>query len=934
VVVGREFEIDHLLRAVHESRAGGSSCVFLVGEGGVGKTRLLAEVAAESRQLGLAVLAGRSPVTTPVAFSVVAEALRSWLRAHRIETTMAPYDAGLRLVLPEWPSDGASATSLSEAQLRLLALEGVVRLTREIAATDSAAVLLLDDLHGADHDSLEAIRYLAAASIERVLIVGALRSREATLPEQVVRALQRDAVADVFELEPLGRRQVTDLLGALLDGEPPPELVADVVARTDGVPLLVEEVLDAHLRSGSIDVGERGVQWRGGTTGVPRTICDMVQVRLERLPTQPREVVTVGAVLGDFDVALLVAVTRRTVAAVGEAVAAGVDGGLLETVGGGVDFRHDVIREGVLEATLPHVLNAIHQRAAEALADASVKDPAMLERRAHHLEQIGEHDVAAALLTTAATTSLAEHALLGAEALARKAVELARAPQTRDEASDALARALAVQGRWSDALALDEEAVSEHGATPTRRNRMALCAVEAARPDIASALIARAIEEGDESPHVHVIAGRLALSAGDADTALAASKRALAAATEAGDAEARCAALDLEGRALDYAGRRDEATRVWTRQANEAEAAGLTEARIRAVVMLGKIELFDGRRPGRLYEARDLARDAGALVEQAWAEENLAIALIIQGDPAAGARLLDDAIARCRALQLDQVAYLLAARGGAASLCEPDTAAAYLDEAERLDPTAYMTIHTNGLRADIALRRGRYDEAVEWGRRCVETMRSIPGGVPSDSPCWLVWALAAAGRTQDARQALSDARAMPDLARWHGRPVQLVAVEAVLNGDERGFDDAIASVVGRMPLDIALMRTLAAEILPGPARARWLREALDVYEAAGAELESSRVRRLLREAGGPVPRRRRVAADVPDELARHGVTSREAEVLRLLADGLSNAVIAERLYLSVRTVETHVSSLLAKLHVDSRGRLTVLSATAFGGARS
>src|SRR5207249_11625150 len=107
---------------------------------------------------------------------------------------------------------------------------------------------------------------------------------------------------------------------------------------------------------------------------------------------------------------------------------------------------------------------------------------------------------------------------------------------------------------------------------------------------------------------------------------------------------------------------------------------------------------------------------------------------------------------------------------------------------------------------------------------------------------------------------------------------------------------------------------------------RWLREALDIYEAASAEQESARVRRLLREAGGPVPRRRRVAADVPGELAKHGVTSREAEVLRLLGDGLSNAVIAERLYLSVRTVETHVSSLLAKLQVEGRGQLTALSA--------
>src|SRR6266550_244162 len=100
VVVGREVELDQLVRAVHEARAGGSSCVFLVGEGGVGKTRLLSEVAAESRQLGLAVMSGRSPVTTPVAFSIVAEALRSWLRSHEPESPMAPFDRGLQLVVP------------------------------------------------------------------------------------------------------------------------------------------------------------------------------------------------------------------------------------------------------------------------------------------------------------------------------------------------------------------------------------------------------------------------------------------------------------------------------------------------------------------------------------------------------------------------------------------------------------------------------------------------------------------------------------------------------------------------------------------------------------------------------------------------------------------------------------------------------------------
>jgi DNA-binding CsgD family transcriptional regulator/tetratricopeptide (TPR) repeat protein len=927
VVVGREVELDQLVRAVHGAREGGSSCAFLVGEGGVGKTRLLAEVAAESRQLGLAVMAGRSPVATPVAFSVLAEALRSWLRANDGDRAMPPFDAGLRLVLPEWPG-AATAGGLSDAQLRLLALEGVVRLVQDIAASTRGAVLLLDDLHAADPDSLEAIRYLAAASAKRVLIVGALRSREGMLPEQVVRSLQRDGVADVFDLEPLGRREVTELLGALLDAEPPRELVDDVVARTDGVPLLVEEVLDAHLRSGAIDLGERGARWRGGTVVVSRTVRDMVEARLERLSKRERDLVTAGAVLGDFEASLLALVAQQSVAAVGDAVAAATNAGVLETVGGSVDFRHALIREAVLEATLPHVLHALHRRAATALAERSMSEATTLERRAGHLEQIGEHGEAALLLTAAASRRLDEHALLSAEALARRALDLAIDPPERKAASDTLARALATQGRWTDALTLDETADRAHGEDPARRRRMAACAVEAAQPDLARVLIARAIEAGDESPHVHAIAGRLALAEGKADEALASAERALAAAEQADDIGARGAALDVLGRALDYAGRREEARRVWTRQAEEAEAAGLTEARMRAVVQLGKLEVFEGVEPDRLYEAVDLARAAGALVEQAWAEENLAIALIVQGDPTAGANILHDAIERCRDLRLDQLPYLLAALGGAESLRGAHSVASSLfDEAERLAPTADMAIHTYGIRADIALRAGRYAEGLDWYERCVKLIRSSPGGMPSDSPCWLVWALAAVDRADDAADALREARSFPDdLARWHGRPVLLAAGEALLNGDESGIDAAIASATGRMPFEIALMRVLGAEILAGPARVRWLREALEVYESHGMELESARVRRLLREAGGPVPRRRRTGGSVPEELAKEGVTFRETEVLRLVGEGLSNAVIAERLYLSIRTVETHVSSLLAKLHVESRGQLTALSA--------
>jgi DNA-binding CsgD family transcriptional regulator/tetratricopeptide (TPR) repeat protein len=935
LVVGREFELDRLRRALDDVRHGAAGCLLLAGEGGVGKTRLVTEVAADARRSGMAVLAGRAPVTTPLAFSVVAEALRSWLRGHPTGPAAPAFDAGLRLVLPEWQPASPTPTNLTDAQLRLLALEGVVRVVQQIASTNGAALVVLDDLHAADPESLEVLRYLASAAVDHVLVLGALRLHESAVADDVVRALQRDGIADIVDVEPLEQRSVTDLLSALLDADPPDELVADVVTRTDGVPLLVEEVLDAHVRSGSVAVGERGAEWRGGDVVISRTIRDMVEGRLRQMTARCREVVVAAAVLGDLDPALLASVTDQPLDDVGDAIAAGIDAGLLETVTSGVTFRHAVIREAVVDVALPHVVAALHRRGADALAGAGSRDATLLERRAHHLLQIDEPDQAAELLVAAASQRLDQHALLGAEALATRALEVARSPSTRAAASDVVARALALQGRWTDALAFDEHAAVEFGETPERRRRMASCAVEAARPEVATVVIERAIADGDDSPQVHVIAGRLAMTNGDARSALAAADAALARAIADRDVAAQCAALELRGRALDFEGQRAEARRVWTEQADTAKSAGLTDLYMRALVQLSKLEVFDGAEPDRLYEAVEVAARAGAFVEQAWAEENLAIALIIQGDPKAGLRVLDEAIPRCRALRLDELPYLLAACGGAYSLVDPERADALFEEAEQLAPTIDLAIHTTGIRADTALRMGRYDDAVVLFEKTIEFVRSLPGGMPTDAAYFRPMALACAGRKDDAAHALEEANELPgDITRWHGRPVVRAAAEALLAGDEAGVDAAIASATGRMPFDLALIRIVAADVLHGPSRVRWLTEALAIYESAEIDHSAARVRQLLRDAGGPVPRKRKPTGAVPAELAAHGVTAREAEVMQLLGEGLSNATIAERLYVSVRTVETHVSSLLAKLHVEGRGQLTAMSAAIDFGATS
>jgi DNA-binding CsgD family transcriptional regulator/tetratricopeptide (TPR) repeat protein len=914
VTVGREAENDILARAVEGARAGHSACLLLIGEGGIGKSRLLNDAGTAARRAGIGVAAARAAISSPAPFSLVAEALRSWLRGHELRAVPPPFDQGLRLILPEMPA--ADTADLTDGQLRLLALEAAVRVLRDVARESNGALLALDDLHAADPDSLETIRYVAAARVEGLTIVAALRPGESALADELVRVLRGSAV---IELEPLGRRAIADLLAHLLDSAPPAELVADVLSRTDGVPLFVEEVVDAHLRARSVIVEAGSAHWRGGPVALPRSVREMVTARLEPLPRQFRDVLVALAVTGVPDPPGLVPVVAATDDDVAnEAFRRGVEAGLLVTGGGVIAFRHAVIREAVVDAAVPQLVASMHRRAGAALTDRS-----MLARRAAHLAAAGDRDQAADAFAAAAACELAAHALLGAERLARRAVDLAGAAQTRAAAADALAAVLAAQGRWADAFEIDEMTIRDGDDSAERRHRMASAALEAGYPDRAKAVLASA---DDGLPVSRLLAGRIALVGGDAAAALAEADHVLG---QPVDVDTRLAALDIRARALDFLDHRARAADAWTDQAAEADAAGRTQAKLRALFQLGKQEFFAGGLPVRLRETVEVAASAGALLELAWAEETLAVALTLQGDPAAALEVLEAAIGRARELHLDQLGFLLVAQAGALSFSQPDVEAIFA-EAEALAPAPDLLMFTSSIRADIALQHGRYDDAVAGFEAVERMLANMPGAAPIDSSCSLIWAYSAAGRPDSAQAALRRAEATPDLARWYQRPVLLEAGRALLAGNAAGVNAAIAAAAGPMPFSIASMRIIGADVLGGDARIPWLREAVDIYESTGAAAYRERARRLLREAGGPVPRRRQ-SAPVPKELAGRGVTAREAEVLRLLGDGMSNADIASKLFLSVRTVETHVSSLLAKLQLRSRGQLTALSSTvAFG----
>jgi len=916
VVVGREVELQHLRQALEAAARGESSHTVLVGDGGVGKSRLLSETVAHARQRGLDVLAGRARVTTRAPFGVIAEALRSWLRAHPATLTNSPFDHGLRLVLPEWDAPAGEPNDLSGAQLRLLALEGVVVLLRQIARAGRGALLTLDDLHLADPDSMEVLQYVSAAGIDGLAIVAALRPHESEVGDEYVRASRGDSGATVVRLEPLPAERISELVANLLDAAAPTNFVEAVVARTDGVPLLVEEVVDAYVRTGSLVTDGGAAHWRGGPAVVPRSIRAMVQSRLDNLPAEMQNVLIAGAVLGTFEpAALLGAVAVADEQTVTRSIQRGVDVGLLQARSGAIAFRHDLLGEAVVDCALPHVVKAMHRRAASALAPG-LQDA----RRGAHLAAAGEPDAAAEALTSAARADLQRHALLSAERLARGAVEVASAAETSAQASDALAAVLSAQGRWAEALALDQSTAAELGATAERRQRMALSALEAGNADLARKALGETAPEA--APADRVLAARIALVSGHASDALQQVESVLA---QELDIDARLSALDMKARTLDFLGDRSAAQRIWTLQAAEAAAHGRTQSQLRAIFQLGKLDFFDGQRPVRLREALELARTAGALVELAWAEETLAIALVLQGNPAAALEVLDVAIPRARELRLDQLAFLVTARAGALSFMQDDVETVFA-EAEAISAAPEVRMAHPAIRAGMAIHSGRFEAALALLEQADALASTMPGVAPMDSRCVLPWVYVALGRMEDARSALAGAERLPDLARWYQRPVLVQAARALMDDDVAGVDAAIAAARGPMPFNVAMMRIIGARHVGGETGIRWIREALELYEAAGATVYRDRARQLLRDAGGPVPRRRAAPTLVPHSLAVKGVTARESDVLRLLGSGLSNADIAAQLYVSVRTVETHVSSLLGKLDARSRGQLIALCA--------
>ncbi len=976
VLVGRGAETRALTTALDRARERDGGMLFVVGDAGVGKSRLVREAAATAAARGCAVLSGRAADSAvPVPFRPVTEALMRAARAGLAPGApdMADYRPVLGALVPEWrrPGDAdadISAIVIGEALLRLLTVPG-----------PPGALLVLEDLHWADPETLAIVDYLADnLAGTPVLCVATLRDSEPSPGLDMLRSVTARRAATVVEVPRLTRASVNQMAAACLGVDEVPPEVAALLAHSDGLPFAVEEILAAAASSGQLFRTPQG--WRVEERmppRVPASIASSVRNRLAALDPIAAGVIESAAVIGrQFDWALLPRMAEVSEHEAMDALRQARELQLIEPVDarGGVAaepgsgttfrFRHSLTRDAILSDLLPPHLARRSAAAAAAVEDAHPGLPgAWCELAAELHERAGQAGRAAALRLEAGRRALRQGALgTAAAALGDAAELLARASPAESalaaEVDEALVTTYSLAGDYTRLAPVADRLIARlrrAGADPARQ---ALIRIQAARtraeddPIAAGAhlsaarLIADQLADPALGSRIDVVAARCALAIGDVDWAEELARKSLAAAEAAGAGQGAGRhgwADDVAFEALEVIGRRDRlrdtraARAVLERALAIATGPDFAIRRLGVLRELGTIEMLGEGRGGRLEEARSLAIRAGARSTAVLIDLRLARLLALGTDLA---RALD-AAARSR----DEASALAMARSEAMAESARALILGILGEGEQADQAAsraellapgdplILTLTTGDAQVTRSLVEDELARAAGQARAAVRHARKDQ--LTAELLTWGYWPLLTAASGQDARQAIAEARAAgAEVARLNRGFLGYARAVAEGRDGHRARAAALAADADRELRAFASRWLHLARRVAAPAAladgwgdpVAWLREAAEGFDACGHARLASACRGMLRRAGERVPRPGRGRARIPAQMRRLGVTSREMEVLRLVGQGYSNAEIAGRLYISPKTVETHVASLIAKTGQAGRRELVAHAA--------
>jgi DNA-binding CsgD family transcriptional regulator/transcriptional regulator with XRE-family HTH domain/tetratricopeptide (TPR) repeat protein len=938
-MVGRDSEYALLRGAVEATARRKGGTVFIVGEPGIGKSRLAAEIGAFAEHRGLTVLRGRAG-QPPGQFRPLTEALLSVLRWSGPPEVagLRPYRSALARLVPEWTGDDTaeepSMVVLAEAVFRLVAFVGRER----------GCVLMLEDLHDADPDTLAVLDYLIDnAAAAPLLIIATTRSGSAPAAS-LCDAAQRRRAAAVLALHRLDAAAVQELAAGCLnvarDGVPA-AAVEQLLESADGVPLYVEELLAEMAATGAL-TWEDG-RWTGSREvgcRIPPGLTATLLGRVDRLSAGTVSLLTSAALFG------------RRFPATAAGAAAGIDGlrlvdCLREAVSSRLAepeddpqwyaFRQVLTAEALRARLLPLERSLYARRAAEALEEGQAGRFAEMDQLAGELWCVaGEPARGAQRLLVAGRTAAAQGAVLTAIVVLERALGVATGDVAADVATG-LIKAYATAGRIGDAYALGARA--RDGSRPGQRTglHLQLARVAVAAGDWARGReeLARARTHAGAQPDPTTAAGMDAAEAqlifGDPMSpqrlggARQMAERALRGALATAQHEVTCSALNTLGRVArlhDLA----EADDFYEQALAVAEEHGLLAWRLTLLYHLGADLAIREAEEDRLVQALALANEAGAVLTAFDIEQELSIVRLCRGrfDAAEeSARRCEEQAQRLRLTHTRLLALgtRVMIAGHRARRSEMTALAARFAELGEEDDFS-SAVHGLGIAFCHLLHEEREQALAElaWAhdsevRRPASYLSFIPG------PHLFLRVLAGQAGAAECAEFARSAQAQ---ARWNRQFLALA--EAVLLGRDGQRTEAadaalrFAGLAEPFPLALHLgLRLVAPDALadgwgePIP----WLRAAEAHFHHSAAAVAGA-CRALLRATGSPAPQHRRGSDAIPPGLRRCGVTVREFEVCRLVAQGLSDPQISHRLYLSPRTVEKHVAHLLAKTGTGTR----------------
>ena len=954
-LVGRADELGELDRALSELDHGRPAALELAGEPGIGKSRLLAELVVRANARGHLVLSGTaSELERDLPFWIFVDAIDEYLQSlepRRRDALGDELSSALALVFPSQARFGApGAGDLQHERYR--SHRASRELLERLTAT-SPLLLVLDDIHWADSASVELLGSLLRNPPDAaVLIVAAVRPRQA--PERLSAALERGRRSGTIvriELGALTRLEARELLDASID-EP---TAAALYEESGGNPFYLEQLAGSLERR--VALGTPATGHALADLDVPPLVATALAEEIARLPNDARLVLQGAAVAGDpFDPELATAAAAATPASALDAVDELLRLDLIRQtdVPRRFRFRHPLVRRAVYESAPAGWRLGAHERCADTLAARGVSAAG----RAHHVERAGRQGDATAVATLREAGEAAAHrAPASAAAWFAGALQLLAEDAPAEERVELLlarAGALATCGRFTEghaAILESIELVPEDAVGLRVRLTTACAGIEhlLGRHADAHHRLARMLDSLDDgnSPEAAALMIELALDGVyrmEYDQIGPWAERALGIARSLGDQPLTASAVAILAWGAGLSGATLEAEKYHREAATLVDALSDRELALRldAAVNLAGAELYLDRfseAGGHAERVIRVARETGQPAFVPFAFMLLAWVRMLHGELSEGGEMLDAAVEEARLLGNGQSLAGLLLNRSLTALAAGDLELAVSAAEESIELTREME---NGLvpaAAVLAFAGALLETGDPRLSRAVELLLERTGGaglplMPGASfrakwlelltRCWL-----ALGRPDDAEQAAACANATATLT---GAPRmatamadRAAAIIALASGDVASAvtgalsSAATADEIG-LPVEAALSRALAGRALAQSGRPEQavmeLERAAAAFHACGARKYRDAADHELRRLGCHVHRRTR-----PGEAHGVGVetlTEREGQVAQLVVDRRTNAEIAEILFLSPKTVETHMHNIFRKLDVSSR----------------